>query len=47
MNAEIILKASENLEPLFDMIQDIKIPETCTEIDKERAGIPSVLTNVT
>ena len=47
MNAEIILKASENLEPLFDMIQDIKIPETCTEVDKERAGIPSVLTNVT
>ena len=35
-----------NLEPIFDMIQDIKLPEH-TEMDKEQAGVPSVFTNVT
>ena len=32
---------------LIDMIQDISIPNTCSEIDKERAGVPSTLTNIT
>lgn len=40
-------KAFENIEPMLDMVQDIKIPTTCTEMDKERAGIPSSLTNIT
>jgi hypothetical protein len=35
-----------NLEPIMDMIQDIKIP-THTEHDKENAGVPSALTNIT
>jgi len=34
-----------NLEPILDMVQDIKIPEH-TEHEKERAGIPSGLTNI-
>jgi hypothetical protein len=37
----------ENIAPMLDMIQDISIPSTCTEIDRERAGIPSGLTNIT
>lgn len=37
----------ENIAPMLDMVQDISIPPTCTEIDKERAGIPSGLTNIT
>lgn len=37
----------ENIAPVLDMIQDISIPSTCTEIDKERAGVPSGLTNIT
>jgi len=36
----------ENLEPILDMVDDIDIPEH-TEHDKEFAGIPSVLTNIT
>ena len=28
---------------MLDMIQDISIPSTCTEIDKRRAGVPSDL----
>ena len=36
----------ENLEPILDMVQDIKIPEH-SAYDCEVAGIPSVLTNVT
>ena len=36
----------ENIEAFLDMIQDIVVP-TCSEIDKERAGIPSGLTNIT
>ena len=37
----------ENIDIFLKMIQDIPIPHTCTEIDKEQAGIPSVLTNIT
>ena len=37
----------ENIEPFIDMIQDISIPATCSEVDKERAGVPSTLTNIT
>ena len=36
----------DNLEPILDMVQDIKTP-ICDEIDKERAGVPSTLTNIT
>ena len=39
-------KKNENLEPILDMVQDIKIPEH-NEIDKERAGVPSTFTNIT
>lgn len=37
----------ENIAPMLDMVQDISIPSSCTEIDKERAGVPSGLTNIT
>ena len=37
---------NDNLEPIMDMVQDIKIP-THTYQDKELAGVPSVMTNVT
>ena len=37
----------ENIEPFLTMVQDIPIPNTCTEADKEKAGIPSALTNIT
>ena len=37
---------NENLAPMVDMIQDIKIP-THTQHDKEFAGVPSSLTNIT
>lgn len=37
----------ENIEAFIDMIQDIHIPKNCSEIDKEIAGIPSGLTNIT
>jgi hypothetical protein len=36
----------ENLEPIIDMVQDIKIPSH-TEADKELAGVPNVFTNLT
>jgi len=39
-------KKHDNLEPMMDMVQDIKLPE-CTEMDKELAGIPSTFTNIT
>jgi len=39
-------KNYDNLEPILDMVQDIKLPE-CNELDKEQAGIPSAFTNVT
>ena len=37
----------ENLEPILDMVQDISVPASCSEIDKEMAGVPSALTNIT
>tara|TARA_B110000495_G_C22862758_1_gene503113 strand:- start:56 stop:811 length:756 start_codon:yes stop_codon:yes gene_type:complete len=37
----------ENIESFIDMIQDIHIPRNCSEIDKELAGVPSTLTNIT
>jgi hypothetical protein len=37
---------NDNLAPMVDMIQDIVIPEH-SEHDKERAGIPNSLTNIT
>jgi hypothetical protein len=40
-------KMYENLEPFMDMIQDIPIPRNITEADKEKAGVPSALTNIT
>tara|TARA_B100002051_G_scaffold273381_1_gene312056 strand:- start:732 stop:1457 length:726 start_codon:yes stop_codon:yes gene_type:complete len=43
----IVNKKYENIEPFIDMVQDIVIPNTCTEADKEKAGIPSALTNIT
>ena len=39
-------KEYENLAPMLDMIQDISMPK-CDEIDKEQAGVPSLLTNIT
>ena len=43
----IVNEKYENIEPFIDMIQDIVIPKNCTEADKEKAGIPSALTNIT
>lgn len=40
------LKAYENIEPFLDMVDDINVP-TCTEFEKEMAGVPSLFTNVT
>lgn len=40
-------KMYENLEPFMDMIQDIPLPRNITEADKEKAGVPSALTNIT
>jgi len=37
----------DNLNPILDMVQDITVPKTCSEVDKEMAGIPSTLTNIT
>jgi len=37
----------DNLEPILDMVQDISVPASCSEIDKEMAGVPSTLTNIT
>ena len=36
-----------NITPFLEMTQDIKVPESCSDVDKERAGIPSKLTNIT
>ena len=36
----------DNLEPILDLVQDISLPNI-TEVDKELAGIPSTLTNIT
>lgn len=40
-------KRYENIEPFLELVQDIKLPESCSEADKESAGIPSALTNIT
>ena len=37
----------DNILPFLDMVQDITIPASCSEIDKELAGVPSALTNIT
>ena len=37
---------NDNLAPMTDMIQDITIPAH-TQHDKEFAGVPSTLTNIT
>jgi hypothetical protein len=37
----------DNIEPFLSIIQDIPIPANCSEADKEKAGIPSALTNIT
>ena len=37
----------ENIIPFLEMTIDIKVPESCSDVDKERAGIPSKLTNIT
>jgi hypothetical protein len=39
-------KQYENLEPILDLVQDIPLP-THTELDREKAGVPSVFTNIT
>ena len=37
----------ENIDIFLKMVQDIPIPHTCNEVDKEQAGVPSLLTNIT
>ena len=39
-------KTYENLEPMLDMVEDIKVPNH-SDYDREIAGIPSKLTNIT
>ena len=39
-------KQHDNIEPMLDMVQDINIPEH-NDYDRELAGIPSKLTNIT
>lgn len=39
-------KKDDNLEPILDMVEDITVPKH-TEYDKEFAGVPSTLTNIT
>ena len=39
------MKEYENIEVFLDMVEDIEVPE-CSEFDKEKAGVPSLLTNV-
>ena len=36
----------DNIEPFLTMVQEIKVPQH-DQIDKENAGIPSELTNIT
>lgn len=36
----------ENIEVFMDMVEDISVPK-CTEYEKEIAGVPSLLTNIT
>ena len=37
----------ENIAPFLDMVKDIQTPKSCSEVDKEKAGVPSKLTNIT
>ena len=37
---------NDNLEPILDLVQYIEVP-LHSEVDKEKAGIPSTLTNIT
>lgn len=46
-DGNVTKKEFENIAPILDMIQDIKMPQNCSEVDKERAGVPSTLTNIT
>ena len=46
-NSETLAKSFENIEVILDMVEDIKVPESCSEADKDLAGIPSTLTNIT
>ena len=39
-------KTYENIEPMLDMVEDIKVPDH-TDYDREIAGVPSKLTNIT
>ena len=39
-------KQNPNYEVILDMVQDIPLP-THTDMDKERAGVPSIFTNIT
>jgi hypothetical protein len=39
-------KEYENIEVFMDMIEDISVPK-CSEFEKEIAGVPSLLTNIT
>jgi hypothetical protein len=39
-------KTYENLEPMLDMVEDIKVPNH-SDYDRELAGVPSKLTNIT
>lgn len=46
-DGNVAKKEFENIAPILDMVQDIKMPQNCSEVDKERAGVPSTLTNIT
>jgi hypothetical protein len=47
-DGEVIVNGKyEPIAALIDMVQDLVVPKQCTEADRERAGIPSILTNVT
>ena len=39
-------KKYDNIEPMLDMVQDINVPEH-NDFDRESAGIPGLLTNIT
>ena len=40
------MKEYENIEVFLDMVEDIEVPR-CSEFEKEKAGVPSLLTNIT
>lgn len=46
-DGNVAKKEFENIAPILDMVQDIKMPQNCSDVDKERAGVPSTLTNIT